>query len=92
MSALLVGFSKQSQAASAGVILHTDLCESLALYLNLNDQLAALKYRNNPCGLLSSCANLQLPVGCTKNHSLGSLVMFWGPHRPSLSSAERSMW
>lgn len=35
MSELLVGFSKQRQPASAGVILHTDNCESVAPHLNL---------------------------------------------------------
>lgn len=75
MLELLVGFSKQSQPASVGVILHTDLCGSEALYLNLNDQLTALKCRNNAGGLLWSCWILLLVVAHTdaclsENHGI----------------------
>ena len=46
MSELLVGFSKQSRPASAGVILHTDHCKLLSLCLDLNEQLPASKCIN----------------------------------------------
>lgn len=76
MSELLVAFSKQSQPASTGVSLHTDLCRSEALYLNLNGKLTALKCRDNTEGLKWSCCILLLVIGHTDVCSCENPV--WG--------------